>query len=121
METIVVNGNDVVSVYVATKSAAERARRESLPTFLECITYKMKGHGVYDKGDYRPKEEVAKWLERDPIVTFKKLLLDQKFLNMAEIERVEVQTQREIEESVEFATAGSPLAFSEIENYVYSE
>jgi TPP-dependent pyruvate/acetoin dehydrogenase alpha subunit len=120
METMVVNGNDVVAVYVATKAAAERARRNSIPTFLECLTYKMKGHGVYDKGDYRPKEEVARWLERDPIVVFKKRLLDQKVLTQAEIESLDASTQQEIEESVKFAMAGSPLPFDQIENYVYS-
>jgi TPP-dependent pyruvate/acetoin dehydrogenase alpha subunit len=121
METMVVNGNDVVSVYVAARSAAERARKESVPTFLECFTYKMKGHGVYDKGDYRPKEEVAKWLERDPITTFKKRLLDQKVLATAEVERLEAETQREIEDSVKFAMSGSPLPFDQIMNYVYVE
>ena len=120
LETTVVNGNDVVAVYVATKSAADRARRESLPTFLECLTYKMKGHGVYDKGDYRPKEEVAKWLERDPVTAFKKRLIDQKALTQAEVDELDAATQQEIEESVKFAMAGSPLPFDQIENYVYS-
>ena len=121
IETTVVNGNDVVAVYVAAKSAADRARRESLPTFLECLTYKMKGHGVYDKGEYRPKEEVAKWLERDPISTFKKRLLNQKILNETELGEVEATTQHEIEESVKFALAGSPLPFEEIGKYVYAK
>jgi pyruvate dehydrogenase E1 component alpha subunit len=121
LETTVVNGNDAVAVYVAAKSAAERARKESLPTFLECLTYKMKGHGVYDKGEYRPKEEVAKWLERDPVITFKKRLTDQKVLTQAEVDRLEAATQQEIEDSVKFAMAGSPLPFDEIGNYVYSE
>jgi TPP-dependent pyruvate/acetoin dehydrogenase alpha subunit len=120
LETTVVNGNDAVAVYVATKSAAERARRESLPTFLECLTYKMKGHGVYDKGDYRPKEEVAKWLERDPVNTFKKRLIDQKALTQAEVDQLDTATQQEIEESVKFAMATSPLPFDQIQNYVYS-
>ena len=121
METTVVNGNDVVAAYVATKSAAERARRQSLPTFLECLTYKTKGHGVYDKGEYRPKDEVSKWLERDPVMTFRKRLLDQKVLTQAEVDKVEAETQREIEESVKFAMSGSPLPFNEIEEYVYSK
>jgi TPP-dependent pyruvate/acetoin dehydrogenase alpha subunit len=120
LETTVVNGNDVIAVYVATKSAAERARKESTPTFLECLTYKMKGHGVYDKGEYRPKDEVAKWLERDPVVTFKKRLLDERVLTKPEIDEVEAETQQEIEEAVKFAMAGTPLPFNEIENYVYS-
>jgi len=121
LETTVVNGNDVVAVYVATKAAAEKARSESLPTFLECLTYKMKGHGVYDKGDYRPKEEVAKWLERDPISSFKKRLLGQGVLTSPEIDQLETTTRHEIEESVTFAMQGSPLPFQEIESYVYSK
>ena len=121
LETVVVNGNDVVSVYVATKAAVERARRISEPTFLECLTYKMKGHGVYDKGDYRPKEEVAKWIERDPISTFKKRLIEHKFMTQAEVDEVETKLQEEIEEAVAFAMEGSPLNFDEIEHYVYAE
>jgi pyruvate dehydrogenase E1 component alpha subunit len=120
MDTIVVDGNDVVSVYVATKAAAENARAHSLPTFLECITYKTKGHGVYDKGDYRPKDEVAKWLERDPILIFKKRLTEKRLLSQAEIDEEEKSTQKEIEDSVTFALEGSPLPFEEIAKYVYA-
>ena len=120
MQTTVVNGNDVISVFVATRAAAERARRESEPTFLECITYKMKGHGVYDKGDYRPKEEVTKWLERDPILTFEKRLLQGKLISQTEIDQIEIDTRNEIEEAVAYANEGSPLPFSEVKKYVYA-
>jgi len=120
METVVVNGNDVVSVFVATKAAAERARREPQPTFLECVTYKMKGHGVYDKGDYRPKDEVAKWLERDPILTFEKRLLERKLATQAEIEKADTAARQEVEDAVAFAQQGSPLPFDDLENYVYA-
>jgi TPP-dependent pyruvate/acetoin dehydrogenase alpha subunit len=121
METIVVDGNDVLSVYVAAKVAAERARSETEPTFIECVTYKMKGHGVYDKGDYRPKEEVEKWLSRDPIVTYKRRLLDSKIMNRKEIDDVDAKARREIEDAVTYATQGAPLAFQELSNYVYAE
>jgi TPP-dependent pyruvate/acetoin dehydrogenase alpha subunit len=121
METIVVNGNDVVTVYVAAKAAAEKARNQSQPTFLECVTYKMKGHGVYDKGDYRPKEEVAEWHKRDPIATFKNRLLESKLMTQVEIDEVEAVTQREIEEAVAFAMQGSPLPFDEMRKCVYAE
>jgi TPP-dependent pyruvate/acetoin dehydrogenase alpha subunit len=121
MQTMVVNGNDVVSVFVATKAAAERARRESEPTFLECLTYKIKGHGVYDKGDYRPKDEVAGWLERDPITAFKKRLVEHRLMGQSEIDEVDALIQREVEEAVTFALEGSPLPFEEIKDYVYAE
>jgi TPP-dependent pyruvate/acetoin dehydrogenase alpha subunit len=120
IEAVTVNGNDVISVFGATKAAAERARHDSEPTFLECITYKMKGHGVYDKGDYRPKEEVAKWLERDPILTFEKRLLNGRLLTQAEIDQAEAQVRAEIEEAVAFANEGSPLPFEALKKYVYA-
>ena len=121
MEVLVVDGNDVISVYVATKIAAERARSKSEPTFLECVTYKMKGHGVYDKGEYRPKEEVEKWLARDPIIVFKKKLLDSKTMTQDEINAVEDKVKQEIEEAVAFAMQGPVLPFDSIQSFVYAE
>ncbi len=119
--TTVVNGNDVIAMYVATKIAAERARNASEPTFLECVTYKMKGHGVYDKGDYRPKEEVSEWLQRDPILTFKARMLENKIMTQPELDQFDAAAQREIEDAVTFAMQGSPLPFEDIKNYVYAE
>jgi TPP-dependent pyruvate/acetoin dehydrogenase alpha subunit len=120
METIVVDGNDVLSVYVATKIAAERARTRSEPTFLECVTYKMKGHGVYDKGEYRPKDEVQKWLARDPIGLFEKRLLDSKVMSRNELSAASDDVNREMEEAVQFAMQGSVLPFDTIGDYVYA-
>jgi TPP-dependent pyruvate/acetoin dehydrogenase alpha subunit len=121
IETVVVDGNDVLSVYVAARAAAERARSKVEPTFIECITYKMKGHGVYDKGDYRPREEVEKWLTRDPIITYKKLLLNSKTMDQKEIDEVDARARQEIEDAVTYATQGSPLPFQEMKDYVYME
>jgi TPP-dependent pyruvate/acetoin dehydrogenase alpha subunit len=121
METIVVDGNDVLSVYVAAKTAAERARSNIEPTFVECITYKRKGHGVYDKGDYRPKEEVERWVARDPILTYRKRLLDSKVMGQKEIDETEAKARQEIEDAVTFAMQGPYLPFDEIKNYVYAE
>ncbi len=121
METMVVDGNDVVSVFVATKAAAEKARHGPEPVFLECVTYKMKGHGVYDKGDYRPKEEVAKWLEKDPITVFKRQLLNRKLMTQSEIDEDDRATEQEVEEAEAFAMQGEPLPFDQIKNYVYAE
>jgi pyruvate dehydrogenase E1 component alpha subunit len=80
----------------------------------------MKGHGVYDKGDYRPKEEVAKWLERDPIAVFKNRLVQQNILSQPEIDKISATEQRQIEDAVAFAMQGSPLPFNEIKDYVYA-
>jgi TPP-dependent pyruvate/acetoin dehydrogenase alpha subunit len=76
MPGVVVDGNDVLAVREAGAEAAERARRGDGPTLLECRTYRHKGHSKVDPGKYRPKEEVAEWLTRDPIPRLAELLDD---------------------------------------------
>ena len=58
----------------------ERARNGGGPSLLECKTYRWKGHVGpecdYEKG-CRPKEELDSWIEKCPVATFKKDLLEQ--------------------------------------------
>ncbi|MBO0712539.1 MAG: thiamine pyrophosphate-dependent dehydrogenase E1 component subunit alpha [Acetobacteraceae bacterium] len=62
-----VDGNDVLAILDAARQAVSRARDGRGPTLLECKTYRHKGHSRGDPGTYRPKEEIAAWLERDPL------------------------------------------------------
>src|SRR5215813_4769487 len=67
IEEDIVNGDDVLEMRDAVRHAADRARSKSLPFFLEAKTYRFRGHSVADPAKYRTKEEVQKWMERDPI------------------------------------------------------
>src|SRR5207244_3399533 len=67
MDSEIVNGDDVLEVREAVRHAVNRARRESLPIFIEAKTYRFRGHSVADPATYRSKEELRKWMERDPI------------------------------------------------------
>src|SRR5215471_6288825 len=63
----VIDGNDVVVVRDAVARAAERARAGLGPTVLEAKTYRHFGHSRTDPATYRPADEVAEWLQRDPL------------------------------------------------------
>ena len=63
----VVDGNDLLAVHEAAVEAVERAWSGGGPTLLECHTYRHYGHSKSDPATYRPKEEVERWLERDPL------------------------------------------------------
>src|SRR5947209_19532715 len=65
-----VDGMDVLAVYDATCRAAERARKESLPSLLEIRTYRFMGHSMSDPGNYRTRAEIEKYQERDPVKVF---------------------------------------------------
>src|SRR5829696_4615848 len=63
----VVDGNDLLAVQAAARGAVERARSGEGPTLLECHTYRHYGHSKSDPAAYRPKDEVDRWLARDPL------------------------------------------------------
>ena len=62
-----VNGMSPEAVHEAIAEACERARRGDGPTLLDIRTYRFKGHSMSDPQKYRTKEEVAEWMEKDPI------------------------------------------------------
>ncbi len=99
----VVDGNDVLAVYKAASKAVEKARKGDGPSLIECKTYRHKGHSRIDPAKYRPKEEVEKWLRKDPVKQFKKKLLEGNVLTETDIERIEKEVLAEIEEAVDFA------------------
>ena len=63
----IVDGNDVLAVRDAARSAVAHARAGQGPTFLEFLTYRHHGHSRSDPAKYRPREEVETWLTRDPL------------------------------------------------------
>jgi pyruvate dehydrogenase E1 component alpha subunit len=117
---IVVDGNDVLAVYEATRKAVERARKGEGPTLIECKTYRHKGHSRVDPARYRPKEEVEEWLAKDPIKRLKEKLLQEGVLTEDEIKKIEVDVTSEVEEAVRFAMESSYPAPEEALEDVYA-
>lgn len=74
MEAVMVDGNDVEAVYEAAARAVNRARGGGGPTFIECKTYRHRGHSRTDPAKYRAPEEVEAWLKRDPLILHRKVL-----------------------------------------------
>jgi pyruvate dehydrogenase E1 component alpha subunit len=67
-----VDGNDVLAVYLATRDAAERARRDGTPTLIEAVTYRIGPHSTADDASrYRSGDDVAEWSKRDPLERYR--------------------------------------------------
>jgi 2-oxoisovalerate dehydrogenase E1 component alpha subunit len=65
---VVVDGNDVVAVYEAAHTAAERARAGLGPTLIEAKTTRLLPHTSEDDDRrYRPREEIEAARQRDPL------------------------------------------------------
>lgn len=120
MSSYRVDGNDPLAVFLATKKAAEQARNGGGPTLLECVTYKQKGHGVYDKAEYRPKPEVEQWLRRDPIINFKNSLNASGLLTDAQFYKMQQDIAQDVEEATKFAIESPLPRLDELSRFVYA-
>ena len=102
---IAVDGNDPLAVYEAASEAVSRARAGKGPTLLECKTYRQHGHFEGDPAIYKPKEEQAAWMEKDPMPRFAKFLVDNGVCTEEEVKAMDDQVAKEIEDSIAFADA----------------
>lgn len=103
MPAVAVDGNDVLAVREATLEAVNRARQGRGPTFIECKTWRHRGHFEGEEVDYWDEEEYQEWRERDPIQRFRGLLLDLDEIMEDELKEVDANVNKRIDEAVDFA------------------
>lgn len=108
MPGVVVDGNDVVEVYLAARAAVERARRGEGPTLIEAKTYRWREHvgPNYDIDlGYRTQAELDEWMARDPLVVHARRLEELRILTPADRAVLEGRVQEEVAAAVQFAKA----------------
>jgi pyruvate dehydrogenase E1 component alpha subunit len=123
-----IDGMDVLKVYNATRQALDRIRRGGGPQFIECETYRYRGHSMADPGTYRPAVELKAYLNWDPIAAairevefqyptpdelaeigpdniklFADHLIDGEHLAEAEVEELKQDVQKIVDDAVAFA------------------
>jgi acetoin:2,6-dichlorophenolindophenol oxidoreductase subunit alpha len=106
LESILIDGNDADAVFEAATTAIERARAGEGPSMIEALTYRHGGHSRADPGKYRPDEEVAEWMAKDPIPRYHQRLL-QLGVDEAILTGIEHDVIDEVERSTEEAKAGA--------------
>lgn len=112
IEGRVVDGNDVIAVYLNSLELVEKARAGQGPILLELKTYRQAGQSRRDAKKYMDPEEMKLWFSRDPIRRFENVLLENDIMSQADFEAIAGEVDLEIETAVEFALA-SPLPLPE--------
>ena len=102
---VAVDGNDPLAVYEAAHEAVARARAGKGPTLIECKTYRQHGHFEGDPAIYKPKEEQEAWMEKDPMPRYAKFLVENGVMTQAEVDTVDAQVAKEIDDAIAFADA----------------
>ena len=114
-----VDGQDVMAVHEVAKQAIHRARKGGGPTLIECKTYRFVGHHEGDPGtDYRTRDEVQQWKQRDPLKCSRKLLLDSG-VDEKELQAVDQEVESLIDQAVEFAQGSSEPLPGSVNDHVF--
>lgn len=122
IDAIQIDGMDVMSLYDQFKPFADKCRAEQKPGFVDLKTYRYQGHSMSDPQKYRTKEEVAKFQERDTIMTLSNYLLNErKSLSEAEYQKIQADVRDEVKDSVEFSENAPVPELSELYTDVYAE
>jgi pyruvate dehydrogenase E1 component alpha subunit len=99
------DGMDVLDTHAVVSEALRRVREERRPLLVEAVTYRFRGHSMADPEEYRTKEEVAQWRERDPIPAFGDLLEREGIVDAPEREQIDERSRAQVDEAVAFAEA----------------
>ena len=78
-----------------------RAAEGGGPSLIEALTYRQGGHSRADPGTYRPQEEVAHWLSRDPIIVY----ADRYHVGPDRLSELKVAAGSEVEAALQVALA----------------
>jgi pyruvate dehydrogenase E1 component alpha subunit len=116
-----VDGMDVVAVEAAARRAIQAIRETRKPYFLECRTYRLRAHSMFDAQLYREKAEVESWRPREPIVRFQGWLQTNHMVHAEEVARIEAEADAEIAEAVVFAEAGTWEPVEQLSRFTYAE
>ena len=119
IKTIRVDGTDALAVYAATKKAREIAVSTGEPILIESIAYRLGAHSTSDDpSGYRSKDEEANH-QVCPIDKFRKWLIKQDWLNVADDVKAKESIREEILAALKRAEVVAKPALEELISDVY--
>lgn len=119
IESVKVDGMDVLAVKAATEKAIQYIHTEKKPYFIEFETYRFRAHSMYDPDLYRDKTEILEWKKRDPIDTFTKKLLSEKKISDQELNNLKTKINTEIDKAINDAENGTLEPIENLMHDVY--
>lgn len=123
VETVRVDGNDLVACYSATKHARELCLERGEPVLIELMTYRRGHHSTSDDATrYRPDHEVSAWTEDgiEPIGRMGLLLSEAGVWDEQRDDELRETSRREVMEAMRVAEGKKFAPLSEMFTDVYA-
>lgn len=105
METLRIQGNNVLEVYDLILRLAEDIRQNPRPVLVEAITFRMRGHEEASGTKYVPKHLMEEWAKLDPVETYEAYLESIGVLDENTKEKLNKKVKKAINDGLEIAFA----------------
>ena len=115
-----VDGMNVVAVEAAATQACQAIKAGLGPQFIECLTYRFRGHSMFDAQLYRDNLEVEQWKARCPISQLSHWLQSYQ-LTQSDIAAIEHNVDEEIAAAEAQAEAAELEPIEQLLRHVYTE
>jgi 2-oxoisovalerate dehydrogenase E1 component len=116
-----VDGCDVLASYDVLVKAVEYARARKGPALVHAHVIRPYSHSLSDdEVHYRPAVERQADAERDPVLRFPAMLLEQGIATQGELDQIVTQVQEEVQVAAEVALASPQPGTDTVYQYVYS-
>ena len=103
MESHIIDGNNIVEVYIKMKNIAESVRQNPRPVLIEFKTFRIRGHEEASSTKYVPNDVLDMWSKKDPITNFELFLRDNNILDEEENSQLKADILNEINEHLDIA------------------
>lgn len=103
IDAVSINGNNFLEVYETVKHWAEEIRENPRPVLIECNTFRMRGHEEASGTAYYPEGLIESWEDKDPILQFEKILLDNKIIDQKFIDNQKKELEKLVIEELSIA------------------
>ena len=120
MPSVRVDGNDPLAVKSVLDEALRRARSGGGPTFIECVTFRFRGHYFGDRMPYIPKEQLAAAMEADPVPKFRAQLAEAGICGEAELDGIDHDALATVEAALQTVMAADSPSVDELDRDVYA-
>ncbi|SCY10092.1 alpha-ketoacid dehydrogenase subunit alpha/beta [Flavobacterium caeni] len=112
MEAHIIDGNNILEVYTELADIIESMRKNPRPVLVEFKTFRMRGHEEASGTKYVPQELMDLWAEKDPVDNFRRYLIKQNVLTLADDEQWRNEIKKEIDDNLVIANAEAEIVAS---------
>ena len=122
VESIQVDGNDVIAVRYAVAEAIQKARSSHGPSLIEAFTYRLADHTTADDAKRYRQQEIVQdaWLA-DPLIRLRQYLIQHGWWSEEQDQKLKSEIGEETETEVQIYLNKKKAAPTDMFDYLYAE